>query len=78
MYAIVFTLNDSQFAYGSNSGTDTYPNGVAYFFVSSVWTPVGNTPSLPPDLAFRTYGSKRRDFRDCRLTNPGQLHRSVN
>ncbi|HEX7490359.1 MAG TPA: hypothetical protein VF337_01505 [Candidatus Limnocylindrales bacterium] len=57
MYALVFTLTDSQFAYGSDSGTDHYPAGIAYWFntQNSTWTGLGLTQGLPPDLAFRTY-----------------------
>jgi len=57
MYAIVFTSGVSNQAYGSNNGSDTYSNGVAYWFntVNSTWTVLGNTESLPSDLAFRTY-----------------------
>jgi hypothetical protein len=57
MYAIVFVLSDSQFAYGSDNGSDTYVNGVAYWFntQNSTWTALGNTETLPSDEAFRTY-----------------------
>jgi hypothetical protein len=53
--AIVFDTTD--FAYGSDSGTDTYAGGVGYWFntVNSTWTPLGLSELLPPDLAFRTY-----------------------
>jgi hypothetical protein len=57
MYAIVFTLTDSQFAYGSDTATDAYAAGVGYWFntQNSTWTALGLTQTLPPDLAFRTY-----------------------
>ena len=57
MYAIVFTLSDSQFTYGSDSGTNTYTAGVGYWFntQTSAWTALGASEGLPPDLAFRTY-----------------------
>jgi hypothetical protein len=57
MYAIVFDLSGSQFAYGSDNGSDTYVNGVAYWFntQNSTWTVLGNNELLPSDEAFRTY-----------------------
>ena len=57
VYAIVFTASASQFAYGSDNGTNTYTAGVAYWFntATSAWTALGASETLPPDLAFRTY-----------------------
>jgi hypothetical protein len=54
-YAIVFVDGGPPYAYGSDNGTDTYPAGVAYWLNSSTWTALGLSPTLPSDLAFRTF-----------------------
>jgi hypothetical protein len=55
MYAIVFVLSSSQFAYGSDNGSNAYADGVAYWLNGATWTALGLSQTLPTDEAFRTY-----------------------